>query len=664
MGIAADIIIIVLASLVGGLVAKHFRQPLILGYILAGIVIGPHTGGITVSNVHDIEKLAQIGVALLLFALGMEYSLKELKPVRRIALVGTPFQILLTIGFGFAIGSWQGWDWQSSLWFGTLISLSSTMVVLKTLMSQGWMGTLSSRVMIGMLIVQDLAVVPMMIILPQLSHPETGLPLVALSILKAAAFLLLMIFLGTQLIPRLLRRIAGWNSRELFLLSVIAMGLGIGYGTYLFGLSFAFGAFIAGMVLSESDYGHQALSEIIPLRDIFGLLFFASVGMLLDPSFLFVHFKTILLLIVLVIVGKGLIFAVLSRLFSYRNVVPLAVGLGLFQVGEFSFVLAQVGLNTHSISAELYSLVLTLAVATMVLTPFISNLTSPIYSLFRARSKQEPLQTINLPESGLSNHVVIAGGGQVGQNIAKILDRFGVNFVVIELDSRRFEQLKTLNFPAIFGDASQAVVLEAPQIRQAKMLLITVPSAVVSQTVAAQAHAMHPDLKIVARAISIDHMKELHSRGVYEVVQPEFEASLEFTRQALLHFKIPPDKVQQFLDAVRYELYAPLYDADSSYRTLSQLQNASRLLDLNWLPLPEESPLAGHSIEELRIRSITGVSIVAVIRETALYPNPAPDFTFRDHDLIGVLGDSAQLQNFEGWIQRSPTDLTVREGAL
>jgi len=664
MGIAADIIIIVLASLVGGLVAKHFRQPLILGYILAGIVIGPHTGGITVSNVHDIEKLAQIGVALLLFALGMEYSLKELKPVRRIALVGTPFQILLTIGFGFAIGSWQGWDWQSSLWFGTLISLSSTMVVLKTLMSQGWMGTLSSRVMIGMLIVQDLAVVPMMIILPQLSHPETGLPLVALSILKAAAFLLLMIFLGTQLIPRLLRRIAGWNSRELFLLSVIAMGLGIGYGTYLFGLSFAFGAFIAGMVLSESDYGHQALSEIIPLRDIFGLLFFASVGMLLDPSFLFVHFKTILLLIVLVIVGKGLIFAVLSRLFSYRNVVPLAVGLGLFQVGEFSFVLAQVGLNTHSISAELYSLVLTLAVATMVLTPFISNLTSPIYSLFRARSKREPLQTINLPESGLSNHVVIAGGGQVGQNIAKILDRFGVNFVVIELDSRRFEQLKTLNFPAIFGDASQAVVLEAPQIRQAKMLLITVPSAVVSQTVAAQAHAMHPDLKIVARAISIDHMKELHSRGVYEVVQPEFEASLEFTRQALLHFKIPPDKVQQFLDAVRYELYAPLYDADSSYRTLSQLQNASRLLDLNWLPLPEESPLAGHSIEELRIRSITGVSIVAVIRETALYPNPAPDFTFRDHDLIGVLGDSAQLQNFEGWIQRSPTDLTVREGAL
>ena len=652
MGIAADIVIIVLASLVGGLVAKLFRQPLILGYIVAGVFIGPHTGGITVSNVQDIEKLAEIGVALLLFGLGLEFSLRELKPVRKIALLGTPLQILVTIAFGFAIGSWQGWDGKTSLWFGALISLSSTMVILKTLMSQGWMGTLSSRVMIGMLIVQDLAVVPMMIVLPQLNRPETGLPLLALSILKATIFLLLMIFLGTQLIPWLLRRIAGWNSRELFLLSVIALGLGIGYGTYLFGLSFAFGAFIAGMVLSESDYGHQALSEIVPLRDVFSLLFFASVGMLLDPAFLWANIKTIVTLTVLVIIGKGLIFAALSRLFSYRNVVPLAVGLGLSQVGEFSFVLAQVGLNTSSINAELYSLVLTLTVATMFLTPFLSSLTSPIYSLFRARSKQEPLQTINLPETGLSNHVVIAGGGQVGQNIAKILHRFGVSFVVIEIDFHRFEQLKASKFPAIFGDAGQAVVLEASQIRQAKLLLITVPSAIVSQTVAAQAHALHPELKILARAISIEHMKDLHSRGVYEVVQPEFEASLEFTRQALLHFQIPPDKVESFLDGIRDELYAPLYETDGSYRNLSQLKSASRLLELNWETLPEESPLVGRTIKELQIRSITGVSVVAVVRETALIPNPAPDYTFQVHDRIGVLGNAGQLQRFAEWVER------------
>jgi len=232
--------------------------------------------------------------------------------------------------------------------------------------------------------------------------------------------------------------------------------------------------------------------------------------------------------------------------------------------------------------------------------------------------------------------------------------------VVIEIDFHRFEQLKALKFPAIFGDASQAVVLEAPQIRQAKLLLITVPSAVVSQTVAAQARALHPELKILARAISIEHMKDLHSRGVNEVVQPEFEASLEFTRQALLHFQIPPDKVESFLDGIRTELYAPLYETDGSYRTLSQLKSASRLLGLNWETLQEESPLVGRTIKELQIRSITGVSVVAVVRRTVLTPNPAPDYTFQVHDRIGVLGNAGQLQIFAEWVQRQPAGAQAR----
>ncbi len=286
MGIASDIIIIVVAALIGGILAHGLRQPLVLGYILAGVLVGPHTGGVTVSKVHDIELLAEIGVALLLFALGLEFSLKKLKPVRTIALVGTPIQIFLTMAYGYAIGLGSGWEWLPSVWLGALVSLSSTMVILKTLMNQGLLGTLSSRVMIGMLIVQDLAVVPLMIILPQLNNPTGGLPILGLAALKAVLFLALMVVLGTRLLPWVMTRIACWNSRELFLLAITAIGLGIGYITYLLGLSFAFGAFVAGMVLSESDYSHQALNDIIPLRDIFGLLFFTSVGMLLDPSFL------------------------------------------------------------------------------------------------------------------------------------------------------------------------------------------------------------------------------------------------------------------------------------------------------------------------------------------------------------------------------------------
>ena len=364
MGIATDIILLVVFSFFAGLLMQRLGQPLILGYILAGIMLGPHTGLLTLTRIHDIELLAEIGVALLLFALGLEVSLRDLKPVRKIALIGTPVQMILTIAMGYGIGQFLGWDWNQSIWFGALISLSSTMVILKTLMSRGLIGTLSSKVMIGMLIVQDLAVVPLMVILPQLNDPAGGSSVLGYAVLKAALFIAAMVVLGTRLLPWFMALIAKLGSRELFLVAITAIGLGIGYVTYLVGLSFAFGAFVAGIVLNESDYGHQALSDIIPLRDLFGLLFFASIGMLLNPSFLIANLGTVVLLVVVISLGKGLIFWTLARIFSYGNIVPLSVGLGLFQVGEFSFVLARVGISTGSITSEYYSIVLTATVIT------------------------------------------------------------------------------------------------------------------------------------------------------------------------------------------------------------------------------------------------------------------------------------------------------------
>jgi CPA2 family monovalent cation:H+ antiporter-2 len=605
MGIAADLSIIVVAGLIGGIIAQQLKQPLILGYILAGVLVGPYTGVVPITEVHNIELLAEIGVALLLFALGLEFSLKELKPVRNIALIGTPIQILLTMACGFAIGRFLGLGLLPSLWLGALFSLSSTMVTLKTLMSQGRLGTLSSRVMIGMLIVQDLAIVPMMIILPQLNSPERGLPILGLAALWAAIFLAAMIFLGTRVIPRLMAYIAGWNSRELFLLAVTAIGLGIGYATYLFGLSFAFGAFVAGLVLSESDYGHQALSDIIPVRDLFVLLFFVSVGMLLDPAFLFAKWKTVLLIVLLISVGKALIFGTLALLFRYRNVVPLALSLGLFQVGEFSFVLARVGLSTNSIDRELYSLVLNTAIITMVLTPIVSGLSTPLYALRKRWFKHEALQTINLPKTGLHGHVIIAGGGRIGQYVAQVLQRLKLDFVLVELDYRRVEQANTAKFPVIFGDVSQEVVLKAAKVADARLLLSTVPAIVTTQTIVDQVRRINPSLHIVARVEGIEQMKTLHDHGVYEAVQPEFEASLEITRQALLHMNIAATEIHRFTDAVRKELYAPLYQKQSDYETLKQLQSAIHLLELNWITLPTDSLFISKTIKDLAIRSKT-----------------------------------------------------------
>ncbi|MDR3088298.1 MAG: cation:proton antiporter [Desulfobulbaceae bacterium] len=562
MGIAADIAVIVVAALLGGLIAQRFKQPLILGYILAGIVVGPHTGGITIHEIHDIELLAEIGVALLLFALGLEFSFHSLKPVRGVALIGTPIQMTLTIFFGYGVGRWLGYDAIASLWIGSLISLSSTMVLLKTLMARGLMGTLSSRVMIGMLIVQDLAVIPLMIILPQLSNPQAGLPLIAWAALKALAFLALMVVVGVRVIPGLLVYISRWNSRELFLLAVTSIGLGVGYITYLFGLSFAFGAFVAGMVLSESDYSHQALSDIIPLRDIFGLLFFVTVGMLLDPVFLWRHLGQILLLVAVILVGKGLIFAVVARCFGYRNVIPLAVGLGLSQVGEFSFVLAGVGLSSGSISSDLYSLILNTTIFTMLITPPLSSLTAPLYALRKKWFHHEPLNTINIPDTGLRDHVVIAGGGQTGSYVAQVLIGRGVPAVVIELNNQQMGEVRKAKIPLVFGDAGKPLVLEAADIERARLLIITIPAIIVVKEIAEQALRLNPHLHIVARSGGLEQMRMLRDLGVRDVVQPEFEAGLEITRQSLLALGVDNDEISREADRVREELYAPLYATD------------------------------------------------------------------------------------------------------
>ena len=643
MGIAADIAIIIVAALLGGLIAQRFKQPLILGYILAGVVVGPYTGGVTVTEIHDIELLAEIGVALLLFALGLEFSFKELTPVKKVALIGTPIQMILTIGYGFAIGLLLGWKPIPSLWIGSLISLSSTMVILKTLMNRGLVGTLSSRVMIGMLIVQDLAVIPLMIILPLLNNPKTGLPVLGLAALKAIIFLILMVFVGTRLIPRMMTYIAIRNSRELFLLAITAIGLGVGYATYLFGLSFAFGAFAAGMVLSESEYSHQALSDIIPLRDIFGLLFFVSVGMLLDPAFLIANLKTVLLMVVLVLIGKGLIFGTLVSFFGYGNVIPLAVGLGLFQIGEFSFVLARVGLNSNSISKDLYSLMLTTAVITMLITPFISGLTAPLYAFRKRKFKQETLETINLPQTELHDHVVIAGGGRIGYYVAQVLRKINTAFIVIEMDYRRVDEIKESGLSMIYGDAAQPIVLEAAHIGHARLLLITVPTAVVTQTIIEQARLLHSDIPIVARAEGMDQMKALGELGINAVIQPEFEAGLEITRQTLLHLNIPAAEILRFTDKVRRSLYAPLYEANHEYHTLTQLQMADHLLELVWIRLPDDSPFIGKTIRELDIRSRTGVSVVGIMRDKEVFPNPDIEYGFAAGDSIAVMGNPQQL---------------------
>ena len=648
MGIATDLILLVVTAFFSGLLMQRLGQPLILGYILTGIAFGPYTVGFALTSVHEIELLAEIGVALLLFALGLEFSLKDLKPVKKIALIGTPIQIILTIGMGYGIGQLMGWDAKSSLWLGALVSLSSTMVLLKTLMNQGWLGTLSSKVMVGMLIVQDLAVVPLIVLLPMLNDPSLGWISLEIAILKTVVFLAGMILFGTRLLPLIMRYIAHLGSRELFLLAITAIGLGVGYLTYLVGLSFAFGAFVAGMVLSESDYGHQALSDIIPVRDLFGLLFFASVGMLLNPGFLLDHWKQVLMLVLIVSLGKGIIFALLARIFKYGNVVPLAVGLGLFQVGEFSFVLAQVGVSTNSISHEVYSLVLTTAIITMFLTPIISGQTAHLYALSKRWFQHEPLDTINYPKSGLRNHVIIVGGGRVGFRIAQVLKRLSVPMLIIELDQLRVERAKHADIPVVFGDAGHEVVLEAAEATSARLLIITTPEIVITQTIVERARKVNSEIQVVARAPGVEFLEEFKKLNISEVVIPEFEAGLEMARKALVHLHIPAAKIQHYTESLRQDLFASLFSENEEDEILEQLQWAEHQFDMQWMLIKPGSVLVGKTIGESEIRTITASSVVGVIRDDVLEPNPDANFRFQANDRAAIIGtDSSRETIFQ-----------------
>jgi CPA2 family monovalent cation:H+ antiporter-2 len=520
-------------------------------------------------------------------------------------------------------------------------------------MSRGLVGTLSSLVMIGMLIIQDLAVIPMVIILPQLSNPEAGLSLLAIAVIKSVIFLVLMLYLGRKLLPWLLSHVAQWNSRELFILSITAIGLGVGYATYLFGLSFAFGAFVAGMVLSESDYSHQALSDIVPLRDIFGLLFFTSVGMLLDPAFLLENWGKILSLVLVIAVFKGSLFFVLALIFGYINIVPIAVGLGLFQVGEFAFVLARVGLETQSIDQNMYSLILAISVLSMVLTPFASALATPLYKLKKQLFKYESLQTENIPQSGLTDHVVIAGGGRVGQHIAQVLTQLNLPFVIIELNHQRMLECKTAHFPVIYGDMSQPTVLDVSKVQAARLLLITTPSVITSQSIVKQAHRLKPELHIIARADGTDQARALYKSGVYMAVLPEMEAGLEIASQALLHLEIPITVIQQYTDAVRQQLYAPIYQKNHEHQLLATLDNVKDLLEISWVTLMPGSPLINKSIKETAIRTRTGASIVAIIHEKEFLSNPEVDYSFQEGDLVAVVGNQQERNEFKKLAENS-----------
>ncbi|MFQ5826480.1 MAG: cation:proton antiporter [Dehalococcoidia bacterium] len=564
----ADLVIILAAALIGGLLTHHLRQPILLGYLLGGIVIGPFALG-WVQDLAAVETLATVGVVLLLFALGMEFSLGELRRLGRIGVGGGVAQILATALLGLAIGRFLlHWSWTEAIFFGLLISLSSTMIVLKSLAERGEIDSVQGRIMIGILLVQDLSVAPMMVILPSLGQEEGVGVALGMAALKAGVFLGVIVIIGLWVLPRLLRRTAELRSRELFLLAVITLGLGAAAGTQVFGLSLAFGAFVAGLVVGQSQFAHQALADVIPLRDTFAALFFVSLGMLTDPAFIAQNLSVVLLVAGAIVLGKFLILFLLARLFGYSLKTGLFVGVGLIQIGEFSFVLARAGLNSGVISEYLYSLTLASALITILLTPIAMSLASALYTRLERIEGLAPLLTasgqsiLKEEDIDLSNHVVICGHGRVGRNLSLVLEEHHVPYVVIDLNPQVISELRERGVPAIYGDASNPVVLSRSLIPKARVLVLSYPDPLALIGAATNALKINPDLDIVARVHRDSEAELLERLNITELVRPEFEAGLEIIRHTMRCYGMGFTQIQHIVHGLREELMADFEHRD------------------------------------------------------------------------------------------------------
>ena len=412
-------------------------------------------------------------------------------------------------------------------------------------------------------------------------------------------------------------------------------------------MSLAFGAFVAGMVIGESDYSHQALNDIIPLRDIFGLVFFTSIGMLLNPLFLYNNLLLILLLVVLVVAGKFIVFSLLSMTFRYFNIIPLALGFGLAQIGEFSFVLARTGLKNNIITQDFYSLALSVSVITMIMSPFLSMIPAKLYSLKKKYSKHEDIQTVNLPKGGLRNHIVIAGGGRVGSQIASVFSKAELPFIILEQDFRRFEKVKDAGFPVIYGDAGQESVLAASKTGSAKLIIIAIPLIDTAREIISITFKTNPAAKIIARADDISQVDELFRMNIFEVVQPEFEASLEIIRKSLMLLDVPLTTIYGFTDDIRRQNCSTFRIENIQHSLSANIRKTPFLLEMSWVEVLKESKISGKSPGEMAIRTRTGVSVVGVLRKNEFIPNPDADFIFQPDDYIAIIGTPENKKLFD-----------------
>ncbi len=539
-------------ALVMGFLAVRLKMPPLVGYLLAGILVGPHTRGF-IADVALAGQLAEIGVMLLMFGVGLHFSLEDLSAVRRIALPGAIIRIFVATALGTVTAMAWGWSFGGGMVFGLALSVASTVVLLRALEARGALESMHGRIAVGWVIVEDLVMVLVLVLLPpfanvlggQADHASGSVGTTLLfTLLKVGAFIVLMLVVGRRLFPYILWQVAKTGSRELFTLCVTAAAVGVAYGAAkLFGVSFALGAFFAGMMMRESALSHRAAEESLPLQDAFSVLFFVSVGMLFDPMVVVERPVQVLIVAAIIIVGKTLATIGIVLAFRYPLNTALTVGAGLAQIGEFSFILAGLGITYGLLPAEGQSLILAGALISIALNPVVFGAIEPVQRWIRARSElarkldrsPDPLATLpmTVDQDLLTGHVVLVGYGRVGRRIADALIERRIPFVVAEQNRELVERLRERQIPAVSGDASDPEVLIQAHVQRANMLVIATPDTFGVRKMAEVARMLRPAIEIVVRTHSDEEADLLRSENIGMIFMGEHELAMGMTEHVL-----------------------------------------------------------------------------------------------------------------------------------
>ncbi len=643
-----DICIIFGLSIGVLLICHRLSVPSVVGFLLTGLIAGPHGLGLIQVD-REVEILAEIGVILLLFAIGIEFSLKNLLRIKQAVLMGGSLQVGLTLLAAFALARHFGQATNESLFIGCLAAVSSTAIVMKLLQERDETRTPHGGTALAILIFQDIAIVPMMLITPILAGHAGDISRALILLLAKAAVMIAVVFVGAKyVVPLILSQVLRTRSREIFLLSVLAICLAVVWLTSRFGVSLALGAFLAGLIVSESESSHDALGHISPFRDVFTSFFFVSVGMLLDFHLLFQKPLLIAGLTIGVFIAKSIIAGGVTSMLGYPLRTAILAGLTLSQVGEFAFILAKSGVEHGLLSDANYKMFLAVSIVTMAATPFIisaaPHVAGGILRLPLPRRLVSGLRPIaSTQDAEQTNHLVIIGFGINGRNVAKAARAADIPYVIVEMNPEIVRTERANGEPIFYGDAIHDAVLHHANIKAARIVVVVISDDAASRRIVATAHALNPTAHIIARTRHLAEVEPLYRVGANEVIPEEFETSVEIFTRVLMEYLIPHDQIEQFIAEVRADGYKMFRTLPKDTPPVSDLKVHFPDLEISVLWVDQRSPFVGKSLAEIALRGTYEVTVLAVRRNEQVLTNPHGELRIEFDDEVYLLGTPEKI---------------------